>query len=818
MLRYNPSTSTWLLYARTPALVELAAQVGLDQSMPATAREGCPVYYSSCEYAALPFWDVADAEARRLLADRRAEYEASYAENGPHAAPCPADRSFMPFQLGGIAYALARPHALIGDDMGLGKTCQAIGVANAMGAERTLVVCPANVRLQWQREVRAWSTLKNLTTYPILKSQDGVSPRASYTFVSYDLLRSGPIFRSLMALRFDLLIGDEIHYAKSTDAQRAIRFFGDLSGMRPGLASRAEKVVALSGTPMPNRPRECLGGSVKVLTNRGWTSIVDVKKSDLLWDGEEWVGHQGLLYQGCARTVSVAGIIATPTHSFLAKSSWVSAGAAAQNTAILSLILESGSINLPWWAWNSRLLARSVRFAFSVTAALRPLVRRFKGFESGGLRAADLAAPSKAPGKQTLGTSKRAQTISTENAFSTLSAISSTDVKSLRAGTIANMGGAVFESIHRVVANFLDTLFLSRVGIRQDYSSTESTTIVGMNPGTFVGPRERRTCKTVEKFMRCSSESSSWRPVYDLVNAGPRRRFTVLSDRGPVIAHNCYLVARHLCWDALDWLSEDGFRYRFNPSAAITTKNGKVFNREEKGRLPELRARLRCNFMVRRLLRSPEIKRQVDACLPQYELTYVEPNGAIQRVLKAEKLLDIDPDHLEQTDAETWGHIATLRREMGVAKAPRVVEHVRMLLDGGLEKVAVFAHHREVMDFLADRLSGGVRIWGGTTSVAKQRIVDQFIVDPRVRVIVGQMQSIGVGTDGLQRVCRWCVLAEPDWTPGMNEQVIRRIARHGQTRDVHAQFMAVEGSLDERILSSMLRKMHITHHALDGEG
>lgn len=69
------------------------------QSIPATAREGHPVYFTHDEYAALSCWDVADADARGRLFVRRLEYEASYATDGPvepqdGEAPEPApDRS-----------------------------------------------------------------------------------------------------------------------------------------------------------------------------------------------------------------------------------------------------------------------------------------------------------------------------------------------------------------------------------------------------------------------------------------------------------------------------------------------------------------------------------------------------------------------------------------------------------------------------------------------------------------------------------------------------------------------------------------------------
>ena len=535
MLRYNPVSGAWLLYTRTPALEQAAREIGLDKSIPATARAGHAVYFTHDEYAALPFFGVADDDARDRLFVRHLEYENSRATNGVRPQTCPADRAFMPLQDAAIVYALSRPHCVVGDEVGIGKTITAIGIANEMQAERVLVVCPASVRLQWEREVRDWSTLRALKTHAILTAQKGINPYANFTFVSYDLLRNDAVFRGLMAQRFDLLVPDEIHYAKEVSAKRSVRLFGDLSGGRPGLADRAGKIVGLTGTFLPNRPREC------------------------------------------------------------------------------------------------------------------------------------------------------------------------------------------------------------------------------------------------------------------------------------------YMAARALCWEAIDWLSEDAFRFRYNPSMRGVSAQGKTYVREERGRLPELRARLRCNFLVRRTKRDPEVQRQLAVTLPKYELTYLEPTGAIKRALKAESLLKIDPEKLEGIDAESWGHIATVRREMGVAKAPRVVEHAQTLLNSGLDKVAIFYHHREVGAYLAEKLTGGVMVRGGLTALQKQRIVDRFVADPRERVFLGQMQACGVGIDGLQKVCRWVLLPEPSWTPGDNEQVIGRVgARKGQTRDVWAQLLVVEGSLDDRILGASLRKLRITHSALDG--
>lgn len=44
---------------------------------------------------------------------------------------------------------------------------------------------------------------------------------------------------------------------------------------------------------------------------------------------------------------------------------------------------------------------------------------------------------------------------------------------------------------------------------------------------------------TSARYTLCSSESLSLRPVFDILNSGPRNRFTILTDRGPLIVHNC---------------------------------------------------------------------------------------------------------------------------------------------------------------------------------------------------------------------------------------------------------------------------------------
>lgn len=163
-----------------------------------------------------------------------------------------------------VEYCLARPHVLIGDEPGLGKTSECIMLSNAIEARRTLVVCPASLRLNWEREVWRWSTVENVQTYPVLAARDGVSPNAHYVIISYDLLRNEAILAALMGLRWDHMVLDEGHYLKDPKGNKRVRAItgwyeqkkGQPTIVHPGLDSVAGRITAASGSIMPNQPIE----------------------------------------------------------------------------------------------------------------------------------------------------------------------------------------------------------------------------------------------------------------------------------------------------------------------------------------------------------------------------------------------------------------------------------------------------------------------------------------------------------------------------------------------------------------------------------
>ena len=69
----------------------------------------------------------------------------------------------------------------------------------------------------------------------------------------------------------------------------------------------------------------CIAEGALVLTRNGWTFIEDITTDDEVWDGAEWVKHEGLIDKGKQETIAVDGVRMTPDHLVKTKEGWASA-------------------------------------------------------------------------------------------------------------------------------------------------------------------------------------------------------------------------------------------------------------------------------------------------------------------------------------------------------------------------------------------------------------------------------------------------------------------------------------------------------------
>ena len=162
----------------------------------------------------------------------------------------------FPHQESGIKFLLSKNNRILGDDMGLGKTLMSTIASIESGVEKILVVCPANAKINWFREINAYIPEEDIS---IIKS--GHWDPKKYTIINYDILKNFhtitdgrknykdyEIHRHLVEEGFDLVIMDEAHMVKNPKANR--------TKIMNQITEKIKKRWLLTGTPIANRPMD----------------------------------------------------------------------------------------------------------------------------------------------------------------------------------------------------------------------------------------------------------------------------------------------------------------------------------------------------------------------------------------------------------------------------------------------------------------------------------------------------------------------------------------------------------------------------------
>lgn len=209
-----------------------------------------------------------------LIADferRSAEYYTALSSLAPQAEMALAARGLLPqglvdevnareldlsamrlalrgYQEFGARFALTQERVLLGDEMGLGKTIQALAVMSdlaARGHDRFLVVCPASLLSNWEREIEHRTTLRPRRMHGVGRDAQIAAWRSSggVGLTTYEMLQQ--IAPDETASGVALLVVDEAHYVKNPKTLRAQAV--------AGWAATVPWALFMTGTPMSNR-------------------------------------------------------------------------------------------------------------------------------------------------------------------------------------------------------------------------------------------------------------------------------------------------------------------------------------------------------------------------------------------------------------------------------------------------------------------------------------------------------------------------------------------------------------------------------------
>lgn len=170
-----------------------------------------------------------------------------------------------PYQLEGIQRGLELKRFMNTDEPGLGKSMQSIATINLANAFPCLVICPASLKINWEREWNKFTDKKAMVLTDSVRDswpffwQTGLN---QVFIVNYESLKKFFVHRVKKSARFTLrdvefkntinlfksVIIDESHRVKSSATQQ--------SKFTKGICAGKEWIIQLTGTPVVNKPKD----------------------------------------------------------------------------------------------------------------------------------------------------------------------------------------------------------------------------------------------------------------------------------------------------------------------------------------------------------------------------------------------------------------------------------------------------------------------------------------------------------------------------------------------------------------------------------
>ena len=135
---------------------------------------------------------------------------------------------------------------ILADDMGLGKTTSTIIAALETGEEKILIICPASLKINWEREIRNYT---DRSVY--IAEGKNFSTEHDFVIVNYDILKNFYDIKNkdkspITQANFGLVVIDEAHYIQNGQAQR--------TKLVNSFVKNVKRLWLLTGTPMTSRP------------------------------------------------------------------------------------------------------------------------------------------------------------------------------------------------------------------------------------------------------------------------------------------------------------------------------------------------------------------------------------------------------------------------------------------------------------------------------------------------------------------------------------------------------------------------------------
>jgi SWI/SNF-related matrix-associated actin-dependent regulator 1 of chromatin subfamily A len=237
-------------------------------------------------------------------------------------------------------------------------------------------------------------------------------------------------------------------------------------------------------------------------------------------------------------------------------------------------------------------------------------------------------------------------------------------------------------------------------------------------------------------------------------------------------------------------------------------------------------ARVGTQDILRKVLAPIMLRRTVEQVMPQL------PTISFNDLVIEPGNVEIPPDRLkEKLEQEEWlakmlldensqitpakmrllevlaNSVSTLRWYCGMQKVQPVADMVNdELANNEYKKIVIFGVHTAVLHGLYKLLLRWkpAFIVGSTTPIARERDIERFQEEDSCRAFICNIQAAGIAVN--LTAANQVLFVESEWSPGPNQQAVRRCRRIGSKLPVFARFVGIANSIDEKIAKVNARK------------
>lgn len=416
-----------------------------------------------------------------------------------------------------------------------------------------------------------WKTMENAAVRAVARQVETVDKIGGITF-SYE---NGVLFMKLPSGRRLAYWGAAYGESRFQPGRKTLSYMGVNQQTK-----KWSRVETWGGKLVEN----CWAAGTLVCTNHGWIPIEKVARDDLIWDGFDWVKHDGAVCRGSQRTMSVDDERCTPDHKIRTTRGWQYAKDCDG--------LDRLPVQLPadYRAVGSKRLSRKKEVACAVPELRDCALGRHPRYSE-----AAAAEPSGFLRLQEKRTHRRGKHNTRDVGASGVGSVAQHEAEMHRPEP-QGLGKLWWPWYHRVRA-----LAKELRGILVRHGSNVQTGAgagsprkqrgllpgklpMGNTPGEHAEPalhaatgegkcartggkkRDRTIYPVLSHLTRRAGRltvdpSGREEPVYDLLNCGERHQFVILTRKGPLIVHNCVqATARDVLREAMFALDEQGYQ------------------------------------------------------------------------------------------------------------------------------------------------------------------------------------------------------------------------------------------------------------------